>query len=662
MSQPLTLFFWLAVLAAFLVNGWFLAADLLAWARSGGVRGKLAAAALLAAAFVCGQVFFAGVSPRGGYDNEHDFQYLGAEFFRPAPAGSAFYGKEVSPLLLDGLGDAVSGYSLAAVPARNKLLLFLAAVLLFACLRRCGLGLSASFFGFAVFYFDFLAALNGNTFSTTPGNLFYLCSALYAAASFDDGRRGLAGLAWALCALFLVVAGRYELAILPGMLLAVSLARPGGALRALLLAPGSRSSSLLALGGAAALCCAWLYFVVGHTNYNGPSAAEFLRPAAHFTYQLWERNLAVFSPIPAAGAWLLTAGCFVLVFARALRAGDRRRLFYAGLVLAWAFYVAEIFMPLDLFPLHFMRHQLYFFLPFAFLAAFAWEAAWGGRLVRLKWALLAGFCAVYLGANASAALSLEGERRSNDLEWSLLLKGSRDWPRGCALAYGPQDHRRGVLKKYFPLLWGDCAQPVPACVLKYVPVHCQVFGGPEGGRPEGCTALWLPPPSGVKPLAEAAFSHRFYTIFSDSETRLPVPVRAGFYPASGPADRALLLNAEGLCSLKGGAPAAAAGKFRAALSLDPSCGDCELNLAASLALGGGPGALTALKKILASGPAGARLPLVSAVCAAAYGDMAGALKKLREIPASGGYGRYRASSDAYRIAIEARGKDGGKGL
>lgn len=657
MSQPLVLFFWLAVLAAFLVNGWFLAADLLAWLRAGGARGKLAAAALLGAAFVCGQVFFAGVSPRGGYDNEHDFQYLSADFFRPAPAGSAFDGKEVSPLVLDGIGDAVSGYSLAAVPVKNRLVLFLAAVLLFACLRRCGLGLSASFFGFSVFYFNFLSALNGNTFSTTPGNLFFLCSALYAAASFDGGRRGFAGLAWALCGLFLVVAGRYELAFLPGLLLVVSAVRPGGALRKMLSAE-TRKRSLPALIGAAALCGAWLHFVAGRTPYNGPSSAEFLRPAAHFTYQLWERNLALFLPLPAASAWLIAAACFILAFAGAPVSGDRRRFHYAWMALAWVLYVSVIFVPQDIYPLHFMRHQLYFFLPFAFLAALAWEAAWETGAARLKWALLAVFCVVYLRANAAAALALEGEKRSNDIEWGLLLKASREWPRGCALAYGPYDQLRGVLLKYFPLRRGDCSAGAPACVYKYIPVHCQVFSGPEAGRPEGCTAPWLPSDFQAKPLAEVSFRHRFYTIFRGQETRFPVPVRAGFYPATDPAAAALLLNGEGLCSLQSGQPARAAAEFRAALARDPACGDCELNLAASLALGGGPGASTALKKILDSGPAGPRLSLLSALYAAASGDSAAALEKLRKISFSRVDGRYRASADAYRIAIEVRGRDG----
>lgn len=661
MSEPLEYFFWLAVLAAFLVNAWFLGADLLAWARSAGTRRKAAAAALLAGAFVCGQLFFSGVSPRGGYDNEHDFQYLGSEFFKPSPVRSVFYGKELSPLVLDGIGDAVSGYSLAAVPAKNRLLVFLAAVLLFACLRRLGLGLSASFFGFSVFYFNFLTALNGNTFSTTPGNLFCLGSALYAAAAFDGGRRGYAGLLWALCGIFLVFAGRYELAVLPALLLGVSLARQGGALRGMMSERGARRRSMAALCGALALCGAWLWLVVGRDPYNGPPGREILRPWVHFMYQLWENNLAIALRLPALAVPLAAGAAFLLICYRALAAGDRRRTAYCALLAAWAVYVSVIFSTHAEYPLHFMRHQLYFFVPFVFLAAFAWEAAWGARFARLKWLALAAFCAVYLRANAAAALSLEGEMRSNDLEWQLLLKASRDWPRGCALAYGPQDSRRGVLMKYFPLLRGDCFTAVPACVYKYVPVHCQVFSGPENGRPEGCTGPWLP--SGIppgRPLAEASFEHRFYTVFRDSETRSPVPVRAGFYPATGPADRALLLNGEGLCLLETGSPAGAAAKFRAALSLDPSCADCELNLAASLALGGGPGAFAALKKILDRGPAGARLKLLSAVFDAASGAPETALRKLNEISASPADGRLRASGNAFKTALEASQKARGE--
>jgi hypothetical protein len=656
-KQALLPLFWLAITGAAAVNLWFLASDAAAWARSGRALPKAALAAAFAAAFLAGHFAFSGVTNRGGYDNEHDFQYLGASFADLRGLNRTFSGKEVSPLLLDAAGDALSGRSLAAVPLKNRALMFLAAVLLFACLRELGAGRGGAFLGFALFYFNFLAALNARTFSTTPANVFYLCLALYAAARFEAARRGPGGLAWALCALFLVWTGRYELAPLPGALLAVSLLRPGGALRSLL-AAGYRRTALALLGASAAACGAWFLVMIGSGEYNGPSGGELFKPAAHFAYQLWEKNIAVFSPLPLWACWLAVAACAaaVLFAARSARYGRGR--YVAGAALLGCAYVSVIFLPQDLYPLHFMRHQLYFLLPFCLLAALAWDAAWRELAPAARLALLLLLCGLYLRANSAAAAALEPERRTNDEEWAVISSAAAAWPRGCALVYGQDDHRRGVLEKYFPLLNGDCAVPPPACVVKYVPAHCQVFGGPEENRPRGCAAPWLPGAADGRALAEASFQHRFYTIFSGEENRLPVPVRVGFYPADTGPDRALLLAGEGLCELKGGTLQGAAEKFRAALGADPACGGCALGLAGSLALAGSPEALPVIRRGLPSARGRDAVAVYGAIFSAAEGKAAEAETGLRAAAASGA-GAPAVTADALLQALRRRA-DGGR--
>ena len=76
---------------------------------------------------------------------------------------------------------------------------------------------------------------------------------------------------------FGAAAARYELAVLPCLLLGASLVRPDGALRGLFLEPGGRKRALYALFGTVALCGVWFYFIVGQNPYIGPSASEFLR-------------------------------------------------------------------------------------------------------------------------------------------------------------------------------------------------------------------------------------------------------------------------------------------------------------------------------------------------------------------------------------------------
>jgi len=649
---PLLWFFYAALLAAAAGLAWLLAADALEWLRASG-RGRAAAALLLlAAAFAAAQFAFSGLPPRGGYDNEHDLQYAGARLLSPPAVPLAFAGKEVSPLLLTGLGDLLSGSSLAAVPAWNRLLLFAAAVLLFAFLRRCGLGAPAAAFGFAAFYFNFLSGLNGAAFTTTAANLVFACAALYAAACADEGRRGAAGLAAALCALFLVWAGRYELAAPPALLLGASALRPGGGVRALL--GGRRAAALGLFAAAAALCAAWYWLVVARTAYNGPAPGRLLGAAGHFLYQFWDKNLGLLLPLPRGAAWALAGGAAALALARPLLARDGAAAWRAGALLGACAVFSAVYMPIDLYPLHFMRHQLYFFLPFACLGAFAWRAAWGARAPRLQWAALAVFSAFYLLANSAVAASFNGETRTNDREWAVLLKAAAAWPEGCALTYGQYDHRREVLKKYFPLLSGDGGRPVPACVYKYIPPHCQVFSGPEAGRPRDCVPPWLPEPGG-EALVQASFPHAFYTIFDGLERRDTAPVTLGFYRAAAPADRALLLRGEGLRALRGGDHAAAEREFSAALALDPACGLCAADLAASLALRRAPGAAAALRTARAAkDPAGERL--LSALEDAAAGADAAALGKLREFSFSPEAGRLRESANAWRLALEGRGR------
>ncbi|MBU2573132.1 MAG: hypothetical protein KKH28_03530 [Elusimicrobia bacterium] len=654
--------FYFSICAAFLANAGFLAAELAAWARSGNWKNRLGQVLLLAAVFAAGQVFYGGAAPRGGYDNDHDFQYLSISFFQPKSVGMSMAVKEASPLVLDALGDAAGGFSLKAAPVKNRLLMFLAAVLLFACLRALGFGLSSACFGFALFYFNFLSALNANTFSTTAANMFFLFSGLYAAAVFETARRDLKGLLWALSAFFLVWTGRYELAFMPALILFVSLLSPGGALRALAGRPGAGGRIWLLLGLTAALCAGWTLLVIARLHYNGPSPGQAARLLEHLQYQLGEKNLEVFLPSAAGLVRYLVAGAFALTLLKAWFSARRgAELISWAVLLLWTLAFCSIFVLQDGYPLQFMRHRLYLFIPFIFLFAAAWEACWerfkGRTAAGLKWGLLACFCAVYLKANVKAAQTLEPEKRTNDLEWSLLLKASQNWPEGCALIYPDRDkhHRYEILKKYFPLLSGDCGRKAPACVIKYLPPIYRIFNDANTGSPRDYTPA---SPSYAGPdsrlLYESAFAHRFYTCW-DSETREEIPLRIGFYYADSPKDRAWLLNREGLCFFKDGGFGAAESSFREALKLDPGCGICGLNLAASLVFGGKePEALRRIGRAAASGPAGDESALLAALKRAAAGEDAGALAELNAYIARNREDEYLSMSFAYRFALESR--------
>lgn len=648
-----------ALYIAFAANAVFLFARFYSWLKGGRTRYKLSAALLLAGGFVAWNLFFSGVSVRGGYDNSHDFQYLGAEFFNPASQMLVFVGKEASPQIADAFGDLLSGYSLAAVPVKNVVLIFASAALVFFCLRVWGLGPGGAAFGFLLYYFNFLAALNGKTVSTTPANMFYLCSALYAASRFDLESRDLKGLAWALAAFFLVLTSRYELSFMPGSLLAVSLVRPGGAFRGLLCGR-NRFPAWALLAAAAGLCAAWIRVLAGFP-YNGLAPTEMMRLLAHLELNLLERNLRVFMPLPG---WAFLSGLAVVFAAALSRAAEPSRrgvaLLFWGTVSAWALFMSAIFFVPEHYPLHFMRHNLYFFVPFVFMAAGAWDAvfpAGRGYAARGGGAALVVFFVLYSYANARAALALEPQRRTNDLEWRVMIDASRAWPEGCRLVYGPFDERRDVLRKYFPLVDGRAGEG--SCVLKYVPAYCQVFKGPAGGMPSGCTGSWMPSDSLGRPLAEAAFPHRFYTTVADSETRRPVPVRVGFYYSDNPPDRALLLARDAFFTLAATDPAGAEAGFRSALAADGSCGDCRIGLAASLTLGGKEReGLLVLRSVV---PDEGNREVISAISEAASGNDAAANALFTAYSRSGGNELYRRLADVFRTAIDLRNSDDRKG-
>ena len=655
--------FYFAICSAFAVNIWFLVAELFAGGKGPDRKKGLAAAILIAAAFACCHFFYGGVQPRGGYDNDHDFGYQSVSFFKPGDIGLAMSSKEASPLVTDALSDAASGSSLRSVLYKNRLLMFLSAIVLFACLRGLDLGIGAAIFGSALFYLNFLTVLNGSAFSTTASNIFFLCSGLLAAVIFETRRRDLKGLIWALAAFFLIWTGRYELSFMPGLMLCLSLLLPGGALRALAVTPGARTLTRLALGTAAALCAAWTLLVLASGRFNGPSPGMAMQLLAHLKYQLGDKNLGVLAPRAAGFANYLAAAALAAAFLGARFSAKRGpRLVFWSVMLAWAVFVSAIFALPDSYALHFMRHHLYFFIPFVFIFSAAWDACWkftGTRpaAVGLKWGALVCFCAVYLKANADVVRALEPEKRTNDMEWALLLKASENWPAGCAVMYPAQDkqHRSDLIRKYFPIVPDDCGRPAPACLLKYFPAAPQIMKAPASAEAaSGGSAAAASARAGSRALYESVFKHRFYTL-TDMETREEVPVRTGFYYADSPQDRARLMENDGLCLLKKNNFGGAERKFREAAALDPSCAACGTDLAAGLAFEGKKDeAARLIERELSGGAAGEERRLLSALQSAAAGNEDAAMTSLKDFLARNYGYHYSLRASAYLSVLSRR--------
>ena len=552
------------------------------------------------AALAVGVMFF--LPARGGYDNNHDFLCLGQEFFTSRP-GILLTFKEVSPLFTDGISDYASGKSIFAVLWKNRLLPVFSLFLFFTGLRRLGAGILVSAVSAAFFFLNFLSLLNASSFSTTS-NIFIMLLCLlsiFDAYASKEGP-GVYGTAWIASSLVLVIGARIE--FLPACLLLIA------GLIAVKAARGNRfflkPANLAVIAAGVLLAAAW----ARHTLNPSPvrQVGGDIQPLFNLLYQLGARNLGTMTgwaphlqgirklidhSIPPA-CYALCAALFLFIAAGiaagclADRESCRRRLGALALLSAWAGYFSVIFQPLDFYPLHFMRHQLYFFLPFAFLFAAGldgFERAAGARAKGFFTALCVLAAAHYAVLNARAAVGFNRELRTNDRELEFLMQARREWPPDALAVYPVRSRantRADVVRKYFPLM-PDCDRGAGQKLLKYVSPENLVFRDSGAGPLRQAPLLPGPPGSAWKAVD---FKHSFYTAIEGSvtETTEPLPVTAGFFSldVSG-RDAAFLKTMDGACAFDAGNYSEAALQFGRAAAADPSCLNCKYFLALSYA-------------------------------------------------------------------------------
>lgn len=544
-------------------------------------------AAVLAAAFLALLVSLA-LPPRSGYDNEHDLALLSAALFPPDLA-LIFSFKEISPLIPNWVCNLLSGHSLEALLWKNRLLQAASALVLFSGLRRAGASLAAALCAAAFLFFNYLSLLNAASYSSAPANLFlWLLSLLALADAYAAPSLGARHVLWIGGSLVLAAAARYE--FLPVNLLLLAAV---AACRELAGRRDWRTGGNLAAAAAFALLLgAWAYRLGG----VGPGVLAQVgafSPLDNFLYQFGERGLAAAGEYGRRLAPAFAGLSAALALAGALLAGRRRReaLICLAALCASAVYFSVIYKPLDEYPLQFMRHQLYFLVPFTFLFA----AGLAGlerilaarRLNRTPLLFLCGAAAAaYAAVNARAALHLNPELRTNDREMAFLAAAREAWPEGWKLALYPcGDPAAGLLKGYFPVF--DPAAPRAGDRLVfYRSARSQAFSGAASGADGDAGYCGVPyGTAGYPPLLESAFAHRFYTSWPGVESREARRLTIGFYGGKDTA-ASLALNEAAGALLRKGRHAEARGLLAGAVGEDPHCGLCRCNLASALLLGG----------------------------------------------------------------------------
>lgn len=626
------------------------------WRREPSRRNALLA---LAAIAVPAAVAAFLLPPRGGYDNNHDFLCLGTTFFTRRPLVFPLF-KEYSPLFTDGLADALSGYSLRALLWKNRLLPVLSLFVLFTGLRRLGAGLAASAGASALLFLNFLTPLNASSFSTTSANmLIWLLSLLALFDAHASPRLTARNLLWILSSAILVISARFEFLPASLLLLAGLLVSKPAAERKLLFKP---LNLLIVLCGAG-LLAVWAARALSVSPEKQLPAG--FSPVRQLVYQLGERNLAVgfgasapaaenpgLPAVPDPGG-AAAALCLLFLSASlggALLAGGekaKRNRAYGALLLLWLAYFSVIFGPPDQYPLQFMRHQLYFFLPCALLFALGLDGFESAAkrlappLLKLFYTLLALALAVYAALNIRAALALNGELRTNDRELAFLMEAQRGWEPGRLVVHpklSREDSRTALLAKYFPLM-DNCAAGSGQRLLKYVSPEEVIFTDPA---PRPLAQKPLLPGTEGEAWRSVSFRHAFYTVLNAPpgpsgarrlETTRPVPLTLGFFePEYSGRDKAYLASAAGACAFRYGDHAGAGLKFTEAVKEDPSCLNCKYFLALSkAALGRGREAAGLLGEIDKASPGELTPAQLALVRDLADGKTAGARARAREL-------------------------------
>lgn len=606
-SFQLWMFYGLIVLS-FAANLFFLAKRLCSLFLKAGAKERFLAALAFLLVFSLSVFFSSFVAVRGGYDNNHDFDYLSRSFFDIKQVPMIVGEKEASPLITDGISDIVSDYSLDAVLMKNRLLIFWAAVILAAILFKLKLCYSSAMVGFGLFCFNFLVILNANTFTTTCSNVFFFLSSLFAIVCFQSEKKNKRGnLVWMLSAMFLTLTGRYELFIISFM----------GFLTVAAIYLNKRESRFdifkkhplfsCGMSAYAFICLLWIAHISGFTSYNGPGMGEAFNLMENLKYQLIERNAAFFMNQSSLIVPILIVSSFFMLFLRSLKDGKKsaENLTIGLFIIVWIMYFSIIFKPLDLYPLHFMRHRLYFFIPFVFLAAFAWDCAiFFLRRIRfvqiLKPAAALLLILTYALLNIRAVESLQNERRTNDIELDFLSKTQREMGNDYVIVYPSFDGRFFLLKKYFPF-YENCSLIKEDRHVKYISPESFIM------RRKGDMIQRYSPfkPNYVseddEAVFETAFNHKFYTAWSGAETRLEIPIEIGFYRANSFKDKAWILNSKGYCAFKSGDFDGALIYFKEAFGIDSDCIVCAYNLSACYAvLGMEKESLTTIKNSLKS--------------------------------------------------------------
>lgn len=456
---------------------------------------------------------------RGGYDNDHDFGYLSKDFFNLNDLRVIFQDKEISPLIFDSITNHIFSFSLKYIVWQNLLLMFISGLLLYLSVKIITENEIISLISFLLFCFNFLTLINANTLSTTPANIFYVMSAIYSLFNFYNKPEYMGNFLWSSFSILLLLTGRYEF-FLPLFPLYALLSFKYVIIKKIY---GRRGLIAFILFSIAIFLFSILIFKVSPRNYPPVNTLyRFSFIFRNFNYQLGENNLyLIFNFLNGKLLYLISIILIFMAYS-IVRVKDKKSLkpLITLFIFFWLLFFSAIFQPMDLYPLHFARHHLYFFIPFIFFLSISLYYLYLRLTKRYKLFLsfMLGllFC-FYLIFNIKALRFFDKSFRTNDIEWNLLIESQDKIPQNCSIYYPFEGARADILNKYF-----NSGKIKSECIVKYVSPELFIFKNRQyAGLKKYLENMG-------SPIIKKKFFHKFYTVW-DSEEKDSIHLDIGFY-------------------------------------------------------------------------------------------------------------------------------------
>lgn len=471
----------------------------------------------LTVAMLCG-IF--STSARGGYDNQHDYNFLSMRM-----DDTIFSTKEISPIFFKEAVNKVSYFSLNAVLLSNRLLSVLSLLLFFAMLHSAGAGKYGSIAGSALLFLNFQHLAGVSSFCSTSINVFILIGAMSAILSVDVEKKiGTGQIAWIFSACCLAAMARVEhipmLFILGMFVLVMAIIRKNSVFKSF------KSMSLVVFGVSVLIFL--FYFQL--SEYKNLKLLHSCVPIDVLTEQLiGETIFPLFSFSPEKllpfqtdniNKCFYVSCAFVIIFllikyAFGIKKWKITR--FSGeafSLMLCSLYFMCIYVHQDEYPLQFVRHRIYLLTPLCAMAAFAVENMISDLDTKLRNKrncayILAAFLSVYFLLNLKTVIALNSQLRTNDIELSLLASAQKDF-QGKYNIYS--DKLNIFMDRYFNNDFGNS--------------HIRYISAIELSSREYLLGKDIS--DSCVPLKKWKFVHRFFT-YEPEETRDPITIEPGFY-------------------------------------------------------------------------------------------------------------------------------------